>query len=121
MKKNVITAKVQRFNPTLDHSPSYRLYEIESEESMLVLSLINKIHDNIDRSLAYRNVGCNLGVCAACLMNINGKNLRACSTIVQPGDNVTIEPAQKYPVVRDLVVDFGASRERTESETVEKK
>lgn len=112
MKKNVIIATVQRFNPTLDQSPSYQVYEVESEKSMLVLSLIKKIHDNIDRSLAYRNVGCNLGVCVACLMNINGKNLRACTTLVRPGDNVSIGPVEKYPIVRDLVVDFGGT-ERT--------
>jgi len=107
MRRNVITAKVQRFNPALDQSPSYQVYEIESEESMLVLNLIKKIHDDIDRSLAYRNVSCNLGICIACLMNVNGKNLRACTIVVKPGDNVTLRPAKGYQIIRDLVVDFG--------------
>ena len=119
MKKNVITAKVQRFNPALDQSPSYQVYEIESAESMLVLSLIKKIHDDIDKSLAYRNVSCYRGVCTACLMNIDGKNRRACSTFAKPGDTVTVGPAKKYPIIRDLVVDFGILREQTGFEVLE--
>jgi len=112
MKENVITVTIQRFNPKVDKSPSYQEYDIESKESMSVLLLIKHIHDNIDRTLAYRNVACYLGVCTGCIMNINGKNLRACSTIVEPGDKLTIEPAKRYIVVRDLVVDFGVMREQ---------
>ena len=111
MKDNVITIKIERFNPKVDKSARYQEYRVETEESMTVLDLVKYIHDNVDRTLAYRNVRCYLGVCTACLMAINGKNLRACSTSVSPGDELTIGPARKnYPVIRDLVVDFGLIR-----------
>ena len=119
MKKDVITAKVQRSNPRVNQSPSYKVYEVQSEESMSLLSLIKKIHDDIDRTLAYRNVSCYQGVCTACLMNIDGKNRRACSTFAKPGDTVTVGPAKKYPIIRDLVVDFGILREQTGFEVLE--
>lgn len=112
MKNNVIAAKIQRFNPKVDDVPWYQEYKVETEESISVLDLVKYIHNNMDRTLAYRNVGCYMGVCIACLMNINGKNLRACSTTVSPGDELTIEPAKKYIVIRDLVVDFGLMREQ---------
>lgn len=113
MKKNVIIAKIQRFDPKVDKSPRYEEFQVETEENMSVLGLVKHIHDNMDRTLAYRNVGCYLGVCIGCLMNINGKNLRACSITVRPGDEVMIEPAKKgYIVIRDLVVGFGVMREQ---------
>jgi succinate dehydrogenase/fumarate reductase-like Fe-S protein len=119
MRKNVITAKIQRFDPEIDKSPRYQEYQVETVENMSVLGLVKYIHDNMDRTLAYRNVGCYLGVCIGCLMNINGKNLRACSTTVRPGDEVSIEPAKKgYTVVRDLVVGFGM-KEQLGSKTID--
>lgn len=107
MKEKVITAKIQRFNPRSDDSPRFQEYKVEADESMSVLGLIKHIHDNIDRTLAYRNVSCYLGVCTACLMNINGKKARACSTIVSPGDELTIRPIKEgHDIIRDLVVDL---------------
>jgi succinate dehydrogenase / fumarate reductase iron-sulfur subunit len=49
-------------------------------------------------------------VCGACTMNINGRVRQACSALVDrildesPGE-IVLEPAGKFPVVRDLVVD----------------
>jgi succinate dehydrogenase / fumarate reductase iron-sulfur subunit len=125
MKKHVITAKIQRFNRKVDKAPWYQEYKIEVEDrkSISVLDLVKHIHDKIDRTLAYRNVRCHIGVCTACLMNINGKNLRACSSTVSPGDELTIGPAKKSgPVVRDLVIDFGMMREQEAiDESIEKR
>jgi len=119
MKKNVITARIERFDPKKDKSPRYQEYLVETEENMSALGLVKYIHDHMDRTLAYRNVGCYLGVCIGCLMNINGKNLRACSTTVKPGDEVSIQPAKKgYMVIRDLAVDFEI-KEKVGSKTID--
>ncbi len=106
MDKSVITAKIQRFNPALDSAPSHQVYEVQSDRDISVLNLIKRIHDEIDNSLAYRNVGCNLGTCGTCIVNIDGKERRACATVVKPGDSIAIGPAQRYPLIRDLVVAF---------------
>ena len=48
-------------------------------------------------------------VCGACTMVINGKVRQACSALVDQlapnGEEITLEPMTKFPVVRDLVVD----------------
>lgn len=106
MEESVITARVFRFNPQKDENPKYVVYEVQSDKSISVLNLLNYIHHNLDRSLAYRNYICHLGVCMSCLLHIDGKNVRGCSKIVRPGDTVHIEPPAGYEVVRDLVVDF---------------
>jgi succinate dehydrogenase/fumarate reductase-like Fe-S protein len=103
-----ITVRIHRFNAKADPSTWYQDYQVQTSVNMSVQGLIKHIHDNMDRTLAYRNVGCFLGVCLGCLMEINGKELRACSIIVRPGDNVSVGPAKKSSkVIRDLVVDFG--------------
>jgi succinate dehydrogenase / fumarate reductase iron-sulfur subunit len=54
--------------------------------------------------------GCLEEVCGACTMVINGKVRQSCSCLVDdyapnPGDEITLEPMTKFPVVRDLWVD----------------
>lgn len=110
MEKKVIIANVFRFNPQIDENPKYEVYEIQTNQSISVLNLLLYIHQHMDRSLAYRNYFCNLGLCMSCLICLNGKNVRGCTESVDPGDTVTIEPAAGYEVIRDLVVDFRRRR-----------
>lgn len=49
-------------------------------------------------------------VCGACTMVINGVVRQSCSALIDPlapnnGDEITLEPMSKFPVVRDLWVD----------------
>lgn len=54
--------------------------------------------------------GCLEEVCGACTMVINGSVRQSCSCLVEKvapndGDEITLEPMSKFPVVRDLLVD----------------
>lgn len=54
--------------------------------------------------------GCLEEVCGACTMVINGKVRQSCSCLIDEyapadGDEITLEPMGKFPVVRDLWVD----------------
>ncbi len=56
------------------------------------------------------DAGCLEEVCGACTMNVNGKVRQACSCLIDTcapndGDEVVLEPMQKFPIVRDLWVD----------------
>jgi succinate dehydrogenase/fumarate reductase-like Fe-S protein len=42
-------------------------------------------------------------------MTINGAVAKACSTLIRPGEEILVEPVFKYPVIRDLVTDFGTT------------
>lgn len=50
---------------------------------------------------------CLQGICGSCAMVINGVPALACETLVRElkGNEITIRPLQKYPVIHDLVVD----------------
>jgi succinate dehydrogenase / fumarate reductase iron-sulfur subunit len=62
------------------------------------LWLINEL---LDGSLAYR-VSCHRGICASCIMRINGKQLLACVTEVT-GD-LELQPGMGA-VIKDLVIE----------------
>lgn len=54
--------------------------------------------------------GCLEEVCGACTMVINGKARQSCSCLIddyapREGDELTLEPMSKFPVIRDLWVD----------------
>ena len=54
--------------------------------------------------------GCLEEVCGACTMVINGMARQSCSCLIDDyaptdGDEVTLEPMSKFPVIRDLWVD----------------
>lgn len=56
------------------------------------------------------DAGCLEEVCGACTMVINGRVRQSCSCLIDnyapnDGDEITLEPMKKFPVVRDLFVD----------------
>jgi len=102
-----IVARVFRFNPEEDPHPSYMTYEIETETPMTVHRILKHIHENMDPTLAFRDYTCISGVCGGCLVKANGSPVRGCQRRVDPGEEVVIEPQDGYPVIRDVVTDFG--------------
>lgn len=68
--------------------------------------LLNIIHRDHDGTLAFRIFKCYKGMCSTCTVKLNGKSVKSCSTPVEMGAEIKIEPAAGGKVVRDLVVDF---------------
>jgi len=101
--------KVFRFNPDTDAAPYYQTYEVPMDENLTVLFILKKIYEEIDQTLAFRENLCYKGGCLQCLVTINGTVGKACSTLITPGGDLLVEPVFKYPVVRDLVVDYGTT------------
>lgn len=104
-----IVAKVFRFDPTVDKTPHHKTYRISAEEPMSVLTILRHIRRHIDPTISFRDYICYKGICANCMVTLNGKPARGCATRVDPGKSVAIGPLLKHPVVKDLVVDFGAT------------
>ena len=105
--KGIVKVKVFRYNPDVDPFPTYRTYEVQWEGRGNVLQLVKQIHDDLDRTLAFVNFACGYKFCNGCMMTINGVVTHACMTFVEPGNEFTLEPMKGYPIIRDLVVDFG--------------
>ena len=107
--------KIFRFNPDLDAVPYYRTYTLPWTEGFTMLAAIRMIYATIDPSLAFRNYFCGRGLCAGCRVTVNGMVKRACHMILEAGSEYVVEPLKNYPVIRDLVVDFGVNRIDPES------
>lgn len=101
-----IKVKVFRYDPSEDFKPKYVEYLIPFQENMSILQVLRYIHENIDPTLSFRDTFCKTNQCGLCAMMINGKPAFACHTKLNKED-ITVEPLYKYPVIKDLVVDFG--------------
>lgn len=98
-----ILAKVFRFNPALEREPRYATYSIETDAALSVQAIVRRIYRDLDRTVAFRNYNCYLGVCTCCLVRLDGRPVRSCCTLVEPGQEITIGPVDPDDVIRDLV------------------
>jgi len=106
-KKSVIQVQVYRSpggeGEDVGKEGEYCEYEVEYKDRMTVMNVCDYIHEIMDRSLAYYK-SCRIGKCTGCVMEVDGKNRLACTTLAKGG--MKIGPARGYPVIRDLVVDL---------------
>ena len=85
----------------------YDRYELSAGRDWSVLNVLQYLRDNVDSSLTFYGI-CARGVCDGCWIQLNGEELRACTTPVR--SSMKIEPLRGQPVVRDLWVGTGIHR-----------
>ena len=101
-----VRLNIQRFDPKTDTVPHYDTFQVTTKPRMTVLDALFQVLEKKDRLLAFR-YSCRSAVCGSCATYINGKQRLACNTQVSElGDEITIAPLPRLPVVRDLVVDL---------------
>jgi succinate dehydrogenase / fumarate reductase iron-sulfur subunit len=86
---------------------SFRDYQTEVSEGMVVLDAVHRIQADAAQDLAVR-WNCKAGKCGSCSAEVNGHPRLMCMTRVStlPLDKpVTVEPMKTFPLVRDLVTD----------------
>jgi fumarate reductase iron-sulfur subunit len=103
MEPKMINVKVKRSTMGKDDT-RIESYDVPFEEKMSVFNVLEYIGNQLDTSLAFY-ASCRIGKCMGCAMRINGKRALACTTLAE-GD-LMLEPDDRYPVIRDLVVDMG--------------
>ena len=97
-----IILRVRRFDGTREW---WQSYQIGLTGVTSVLDLLNKVREEKDHTLAFRQ-SCHMGTCGSCGMVINGKPRLACQTNISELDAgvVNVEPMHNSPVIKDLVV-----------------
>ncbi|HKO89466.1 MAG TPA: succinate dehydrogenase iron-sulfur subunit [Burkholderiales bacterium] len=98
--------KIYRYDPDRDAKPYMKDYHVDVEPTdRMLLDVLVKVKDQ-DDSLSFRR-SCREGVCGSDAMNINGRNVLACTTkISEVKEPVVIRPLPGLPVIRDLMVDM---------------
>jgi succinate dehydrogenase / fumarate reductase iron-sulfur subunit len=106
-----VTLKIQRYDSekNVDY---YKEYKLDKEPFSSILDCLNDIKWHQDETLAFRR-SCGHAMCGSCAMNINNKNELACHTLLKDvGEYVVVKPLPSFPVIKDLVVDFGRFYEK---------
>lgn len=86
-------------------------YELPGEEPTTVFAALRAIYESHDGSLAFRNYTCWKGLCRACEVKVDGRAVKGCLTVVEPGREYRVEPRDGVPVQRDLFVPGRRSEE----------
>ncbi len=94
--RHIITVRIRRGVDDQNHVAEYQV-PVEPGES--VLGVLQHIYDHVDSTLTF-TCSCRIGLCSACLVRVNGKVVRACTTLAD-GD-MLIEPYRDAARVRDL-------------------
>lgn len=98
-----IYASIFRYNPAEDQQPHYQTYAVPVKRERTLQALLEDIYENYDHTLAFRKGKCYQGICGRCLVKLNGKPVRACSTIIKAGETVQVDPVNNDKVLKDLV------------------
>ena len=103
-----ITLQVARYRPESDTESTFQEYEVPCPREWVVLDALNYVKDRLDGTLSYR-WSCRMGICGSCGMMVNGEPKLTCATFLADyaDGRVRVEPLQNFPIVRDLVVEFG--------------
>lgn len=115
LKGEIIKARIFRFDPSKDKTPRYEVYEVPYDvwaydsSPMTVLAFLNYLVEVEGKSIAYR-WACGVGKCGTCAIRVNGRPTLACGKVVEK--EMTIEPLDDFPVIRDLVIDRSAYDKR---------
>jgi succinate dehydrogenase/fumarate reductase-like Fe-S protein len=102
--------KTFRFNPDVDSVPYYQTYVVSWTEGLTLLNAVRGIYRTTDPTLAYRNYFCGRGLCGGCRMTVDGMAKKSCHVVLEPNREYVVEPLRSFPLIRDLVVDFGIRR-----------
>jgi succinate dehydrogenase / fumarate reductase iron-sulfur subunit len=89
----------------------FKDYTADVEEGMVVLDLVHQVQATQANDLAVR-WNCKAGKCGSCSAEINGKPRLMCMTRLSelpPGEPITIEPIQAFPLMKDLVTDVSSN------------
>lgn len=82
-------------------------YNVEVDEGMVVLDVVHRLQATQAPDLSCR-WNCKAGKCGSCSAEVNGKPKLMCMTRMdqfKPGETITIQPLQAFPIFKDLVTD----------------
>lgn len=99
-----VRVTIRFYDPDCDAAPHYETFEVERQPRMRVLDALIAVHEEAGRALGFEWY-CGVRKCGACGVKVNGQPQLSCWEPVQ--DVMVIEPLDKFPVVRDLIVDRG--------------
>ena len=102
-----VQVTIQRYDPQKPQGTQswQQTYNIVLDETISVFDLLQRIYAELDPTLAFRTQQCNQGICNVCRMKVNDKAVRACQTLVRPGESLMVKALHDDRRIRDLVIE----------------
>jgi succinate dehydrogenase/fumarate reductase-like Fe-S protein len=97
-EKDLATVRVLRFDQATGGSPHWQVFRNVPYLGRRVLDVLAYLMEHEDSSLGFRD-SCRIGVCAACLVTLNGKAVLSCK--VQAEREMDIGPPRRVNVLKD--------------------
>ena len=97
------TVYINRYDADKTPASYVQEYEVTYHPSQTVLEVLAEIQGYQDDSLSFRS-SCEAGKCGSCAVELNGRPVLACRTMVD-GSDLHIGPLPHFPVIKDLIVD----------------
>ena len=107
-----IRVSVRREDPLAGRNLQDQVYEVRTDRDMTILEVLQEIYQRLDPTLAFRSYRCGRRLCRSCEVNLNGRTVRGCATLLHPGKTYRLEAARQGSVIRDLVFDFDEKQVR---------
>jgi len=101
-----IRVSIRREDAAAGMAPYARLYEVQAERDMTVLEVLQEVYLRLDPTLAFRHYRCGRRLCRSCEVKLDGRIVRGCATLLQPGKEYRLEAAHPESLIRDLVFEF---------------
>jgi succinate dehydrogenase / fumarate reductase iron-sulfur subunit len=108
------TLKLRRFDPESGEAAHWENFTVDLEPHRSVLEGILQARAEKDGSIGIR-CSCRAAICGSCGVMINGRSGLACHTHLEAaakrghnGTEITVEPMNNMPVIKDLIVDMDA-------------
>jgi succinate dehydrogenase/fumarate reductase-like Fe-S protein len=92
-------------------TPHWSRFTVPFEPGQSVLDGLRRIRASDDPSLAFRYSCINANACKECMIQLDGKTVYACTARLEARE-MTIEPLDNKPLIRDLVTEIAPPDER---------
>lgn len=108
MRDGFVHLTISRWDPAEEKGMHRVEYRVPVSGATSLLRLLEWVYRVLDPSLAFRSHDCHYGTCNVCIVKMNGKRVRACATIISPGERLQLSVAREDTLIRDLVFGFPA-------------
>lgn len=95
-------ARIFRYNPLVDRTPYFQVFDYEYSPGMTVLDVLHLIREREDATLQY-SYCCRNGHCGLCGVRVNGREVLSCKQAAE--EFLEIAPLRNIRVMKDLVID----------------
>lgn len=99
-RSQTINVKIRR---GVQGEERYDTFNLPYDPGQSVLGVLQYITDHLDPTLGF-NSSCRIGLCNSCLVKVNGKVVRSCTTLST--EDMLIEPYKDSAMVRDVIAEL---------------